>query len=460
MDTAMVEDLDTLWDILVSVVSDQELPNLICTLDGLDELDSGSQRDLLERLNKLYSQKDLQAQPFVKFLGLSKPENLIKTCFNRNTATVRLKGEDKAYAISKDVELVVQNHMDEIKTQGVPHNVLVELQQALVHRADRTFLWTSLIINLLKDAAMDGASGKELKELVVSNRGIGNVYAVLLSRSTNNDGLNKLLQIILAARRPLTLQELNVALVISPQQTTFQELESELKSPMENYIKATSGHFIRIVHNQVYLVHQTARDFLLQREEDSKVSHLGPWYRSLNEAECDNVLLRSCIWYICLQNVTEYGEFVEASYKDHLRFNYYRNWARHCLKNHLNTIEEILHVALHIHGPWPENRDQFSFAHNLVLRWDNLKFALLAEDILDVLGTQVGSIQLTLDFITETFLSDSRVALEACDPKGRTLLHHAAAKGSVELVKKFVAERSKYICKRSLLQISSSLRYN
>ncbi|KAJ5663650.1 hypothetical protein N7507_004381 [Penicillium longicatenatum] len=429
-DTAMVDDLDTLWDIFVAVVSDREATNLLCILDGLDELERRSQGDFLERLNKLYNKKDPLARPFVKTIVLSRPENLIKTCFTRNVATVRLRGENETEAISKDVEYVVRSHMDDLKAQGLPQNLLTKIQKALIHKADRTFLWTTLIINLLKDAAMDGASENELKELI-SNRDIDNVYAVLLSRSTSQDRTKRLLQMVLGARQPLTLRELNVALAVSPQHPSFRKLGSELKVPMENYIKATCGHFIRIINERVYLVHQTAREYLLQQNEDVK-SSLGPWYRSLNQAECDNVLLRSCISYMFLYTVAE--DEVHGMPMSDLIFPYAsKHWYLHCQNNNLDIFQEILDVSLHMHGRWPEYNYGWSFAHNLILRWDNWRFAGAdSEGGWKDLGTTATS---ALDAIIRTLLCDGRVCVQAHNCEGRTLLHYAVAGGSITLVK-------------------------
>ncbi|KAJ6002935.1 hypothetical protein N7451_005482 [Penicillium sp. IBT 35674x] len=429
-DTAMVDDLDTLWDILVAVVSDQEATNLLCILDGLDELELRSQRDLLERLNKLYNKKNLLARPFVKIIVLSRPENLIKTCFTHNVATVRLRGENETEAISKDVEYVVRSHMDDLKAQGLPQDLLTKVQQVLIHKADRTFLWTTLIINLLKDAAMDGASENEIKELL-SSRDIDNVYAVLLSRSTSQTRTKKLLQLVLGARQPLTLRELNVALAVSPRHPSFRKLGSELKMPMENYIKATCGHFVRIIHERVYLVHQTAREFLLQQNEDIK-KPLGPWYRSLNQVECDNVLLRSCISYMFLYTVAD--DEVHGMPVSDLIFPYAsKHWPLHCQNNNLDIFQEILDVSLHMHDRWPEYTYGWSFAHKLILRWDNWRFAGAdSEGGWKNLGARATS---ALDANIQTLLCDGRVCVQAHNCVGRTLLHYAVAGGSFNLVR-------------------------
>jgi hypothetical protein len=73
-----------------------------------------------------------------------------------------------------------------------------------------------------------------------------------------------MLQIIIGATRPLTLREISVALAVRTTFSTFGEIELELKYPSENYTKSLRGHFVWVIHSRTHLVHQTAREFLLQ----------------------------------------------------------------------------------------------------------------------------------------------------------------------------------------------------
>lgn len=120
------------------------------------------------------------------------------------------------------------------------------------------------MINLLKDAAIEETSEKEL-EVLLENRDIDAVYAHLLGRSADAIRAKKLHQLVLAATQPLTLDELNVALSVSPLHLSFKELNSNLKYPIENHVKTVCGYSIRIIRNKVYLIYQTAREFLLRQ---------------------------------------------------------------------------------------------------------------------------------------------------------------------------------------------------
>ncbi|KAG8362371.1 hypothetical protein FVEN_g226 [Fusarium venenatum] len=248
------EEFHSLWDILSSIAKDPSATNLLIILDALDECAKNSQSQLLKHLNKRYHEKVLKEKPLFMVILLSRPENMIKYSFSQNVAAVRLRGEDQTGPISEVVELVVRSHINELSGQGLPHDLLLGLERTLITKADRTFLWTTLMIDLIEEAASSGASQKELEDLL-GNEDIYAIYSKLLERSHESNEAKKLLELILAAARPLTLDELNMAMAVTPQQVSFKELEFNLKSSVESHLKNVCGHFIRVIHSQVFLVH-------------------------------------------------------------------------------------------------------------------------------------------------------------------------------------------------------------
>ncbi|KAI0109159.1 hypothetical protein GGR51DRAFT_570018 [Nemania sp. FL0031] len=426
----IVDDFESLWGILSSIVSDPEAPNLLFILDALDECEKGSQRNLLEGLNRLYNRSTLTTNPFFKTIILSRPENNIKSSFSHNLATVRLRGEDEAEAISKDVELVVRSHINELEAEGLPRDSLLVLQKSLITRADRTFLWTTLMINLLKDAAREGVSKKDLDGLLDS-RDIDAVYAHLLARSVNAARLKKLLQLVLAATRPLTLGELNVAMAVSPQQPSFNELESNLKHPMENHVKTIGGHFVRIIRSEVFLVHQTARGFLLRQQKSETSTNIGPWHLSFTMEESNSILLNCCISYLFLMAVSE----DENSYATQKFFDYASfSWTKHFKYPNHNIFNEIVDICLHMCKSLSQDASQWLFAHNFILQLDNWRFANP--------GQQDPKLDLMLNSLILQLLRDSQVGVNATDMSGRTLLHYASAVGSPMLVEMLLNEEA------------------
>jgi len=78
---------------------------------------------------------------------------------------------------------------------------------------------------------------------------VDEAYERILSKSTNGKKARRLLHIVCAACQPLTLTEMNAALV--PPQS------------FRNVVRNLCGLFISIQHERFYLIHQTAKKFLI-----------------------------------------------------------------------------------------------------------------------------------------------------------------------------------------------------
>lgn len=294
-----LKNVEHLWRIFEEFLdSATSTSTTMCLLDGLDECEEKTRGQLLECIEKHFTKPldDEDSQHRLKMLVLSRPDNSIKFKFDRQPSQerpisssakypgceiVRLRGEDESEAISKDIELVVKDAMGGLAGGGLPLDLLQEVERDLVSRADRTFLWATLIIQLLKDKAIEGASRREI-DSILRSRDVYSIYTALLKLRAGATPAakaiaRKMLSLILGAMRTLTVDELNVALAVSPDHDTFDESASGRKPsrrtfksteykivyPSENHIKSICGHFVRIIHRKVYLVHQTAREFLL-----------------------------------------------------------------------------------------------------------------------------------------------------------------------------------------------------
>jgi hypothetical protein len=68
-----------------------------------------------------------------------------------------------------------------------------------------------------------------------------------------------------------------------------------LTAAFRESIRQLCGLFIRTTGFRVYLIHQTAREFLLQSQTLS-VGGKPQWRHSFKSAYCHSVLAQSCIW--------------------------------------------------------------------------------------------------------------------------------------------------------------------
>ena len=301
--STILENFDALWKILLSLLQDKTRKDIFLVLDGLDECADLTKRDLIQSIVKLYkslmqppsqsigkSKCTVRDLPFLKLFIASRPDNQIKAVFED---IPRLRGENEIEAINHDISLVVNHSLQKL---NIPAQFKPSVQTELINGADRTHLWTSLVLKFLKDALINGVSENDIHS-ILDSRDIYVLYIHMLRRSSNPVQARLLLQILLAAERPLTLDEMNIALSIKPSHQTLASIMSELKHPAENYIFSLCGHFIRIIRSKVYLVHQTAKEFFIDYSAaHSHSKHLGnAWQYSISEKEAAKVLFSICM---------------------------------------------------------------------------------------------------------------------------------------------------------------------
>ncbi|KAI0133837.1 ankyrin repeat protein [Xylariales sp. AK1849] len=302
--------LATLWRILTDSVDRDVAKETLCIIDGLDECEESSRRDLISLISRYFTDSDDQGNQKrkMRLLITSRPDNSIKIAFERRRTgakhlaeqrlkIIRLRGEDEIDAISADAELVIKDAIQDLVGRGLPQELLEE-----------NFLWTTLIIDLMKERAEGGASQREL-DMMLQSRGVHAIYSVLLNSKVDQTKTRKLLSVILAALEPLTVGELNIALAIQPDHYTFEKstkprrpgprcfthVERDLFYPAENHIKSLGGHFVRIIQGKVYLVHQTAREFLLDAASNGVLDH---------ELRADDEQQNELFWDIDIDSIT------------------------------------------------------------------------------------------------------------------------------------------------------------
>ncbi|KAM7214877.1 hypothetical protein V8F06_009703 [Rhypophila decipiens] len=104
--------------------------------------------------------------------------------------------------------------------------------------------------------------------------------------------------IIVAAARPLTLQEIAVALAIRPIHRSFSDLELAPETRFREDVRELCGLFVAVVDSKIYLLHQTAREFLVNQPLSPSASPSSTalqWKFSLHLRESNRILAEICV---------------------------------------------------------------------------------------------------------------------------------------------------------------------
>ncbi|KAF2678195.1 hypothetical protein K458DRAFT_436094 [Lentithecium fluviatile CBS 122367] len=96
---------------------------------------------------------------------------------------------------------------------------------------------------------------------------VDRVYNRMLVKSSNATKALKALQCVISAKRPLTVMELSTAIAIKQQHSTLWDFEEQMEpeNRFQHTLRNLCSLILIIVNSRVFLLHQTAREFLLEK---------------------------------------------------------------------------------------------------------------------------------------------------------------------------------------------------
>jgi hypothetical protein len=102
-------------------------------------------------------------------------------------------------------------------------------------------------------------------------QGIYDAYEKILNKSLDRERCKRLLHLVLGAKRPLFLSEMSVALAFTGQQSCDDMANKIIpENRIQGVIRDLCGLFVIVVDKRIYLLHQTAREFLVRDDFDKK----------------------------------------------------------------------------------------------------------------------------------------------------------------------------------------------
>lgn len=304
----------SLWDILLEAAKDPDNGGIICVLDALDECSESSCEQLVQNLTDLQSSANGTTK--IKFLITSRPNDLIWRRFFRHfsrhekdVASVKLMGEneEEVEEISAEINLLVDAKMIDFKKLRSSHqiddhaDIIVKAQLDKI--VNRTYLWIALIFPEL-DKMARCAEDELLETIKHVPPTVDEAYEKILNNSSNAPLAKRLLHIVCAASQPLNLMEMNRALSIKDQDHMTALIPSQ---SFGSVIRDICGLFISVQNSRIYLIHQTAKEFLIRdsvsEEPCSSALSQGSWRHSLDLTESHLILAQICLFFILSSKV-------------------------------------------------------------------------------------------------------------------------------------------------------------
>ncbi|KAJ5668892.1 hypothetical protein N7462_009962 [Penicillium macrosclerotiorum] len=297
------ECFDAMWDIVKDIAKDPECGRIILVLDALDECEPTEQRKLVKKIKDLELSEQLcRLAHHLKIIVTSRPYWNIEAEFGDlivNVPSIRLKGESLSDELHLEMNHVVRARVSRLGSQIASLTTGKELLEGLLAAENRTYLWLHLIFQRIAEMPrIDRRSVKSLLQCLPKN--VDDVYNDILSKAKDQIQAKRLLQIIVAAVRPLSVQELGVALFFREDIQSYKDLELQTGEQLKTTVRNTCGLFIHIVNETVFLIHHSAKEFLLSPNNEASLIEKD-WKFSISMSDSQLLLASVCIFFLRLK---------------------------------------------------------------------------------------------------------------------------------------------------------------
>ncbi|KAJ5797787.1 uncharacterized protein N7503_007083 [Penicillium pulvis] len=299
------QSLDVMWTILKDISQDPECGRIILVLDALDECEAKDQKSFIRRLKGLECDVKSQAPTHhLKVVVTSRPYFNLENEFSELTKSnlrVRLPGEKLSTQLQSEMNYVVHARMSRLGSRIVKDTTREELLRGILATENRTYLWLDLVFKIIEQ--MPRIDRQTVKALLGNlPQTVDDVYNSILLKAPNQVQAKRLLQIIVAATRPLRLREVGVALAITEETECYEDLELQSGEQLATSVRNICGLFVHIVDETVFLIHQSAKEFLISLSEE--VTTIWPsWKYSISVSDSALLLTSICIRFIYLKEL-------------------------------------------------------------------------------------------------------------------------------------------------------------
>ncbi|KAF2185930.1 hypothetical protein K469DRAFT_664957, partial [Zopfia rhizophila CBS 207.26] len=431
------QSFNDLWSTLTTIAAEEDAGEIVCILDALDECWDNDRSLLIQAVGRFYSASTNKSK--LKFLLTSRPYDHMRREFwelDNRLPTIHLSGEGEVEVekISREINLVIKDRVEKVgKKRSLRPDERTFLQEQLTIIPHRTYLWVTLTLDVIESIAgfTKGNVRRSIREIPQT---VDDAYNRILDRSPDKEKAKKLLHIVTAAKRPLSVAEMSLAMAIEESHKSFKDVEEELE-PEERFrvtLRDLCGLFVVIVDTKIYLIHQTAKEFLVRN--DSLASLKDPsrlnaqysplkWKHSLQPGDSNKILAERCIWYLT-SDFVETGPWVLLDYSVH-------NWAAHFREANILSKEVIVESARNL----CETGSKPYRAWSAIYESNAYGFPISASSL--TIASYFG-----LDAVVKPLLETGKVDVDSKDKYGRTPLSWAAYNGH-EAVAKLLLETGK-----------------
>jgi len=374
--------LHNLCEIFRAIISSRERTyrHVVCVLDAIDECETASMTKVMKCFSSVISccGNDGTDDGLFKLAVTSRCTHAIDDLFRAVPPRHKISLSEHAAHTARDIMAFILARC--ARVQSITHcsdAVRCAVEKRLVARSDNTFLWIYLVLDLLESATDASPQAFDAVLCSVPDK-LDGLYNSILRRSAAPDALIRVLSVIAASRRALTMDEIDIALAVAPDDTGLWQVQQRRQFDIARRLYAVRGLFIRITNGTVSFIHQTAAEFLVRSPEVPRPPAGGLYqYRAcLDEIQINKCLAEICVVYLSLsdsavQEQTTCKALTDISDDDSdgdgghrltevdLRqngsttglFEYAaKHWGTHCCLGNISSISSYASLSTDTHG--------------------------------------------------------------------------------------------------------------
>ncbi|KAI5787788.1 hypothetical protein FPQ18DRAFT_262731, partial [Pyronema domesticum] len=308
----IVDSLDILRKFFCGITTDHRyLDGVYLVVDALDECEETSRKKLIERFEQCFASRESNCQnpTFLKGLATSRPYSRIESLLHPSFC-IRLRTEENEDNINQDIRAFILHEVGRLETECYFDDLISqEIVESLTARADRMFLWVSLIIQDLRYTPIE-----EIRDKLRSiPSGLDCLYQQLLVQICSwgpsiSKLLSKILMWVLNVPRPMHIDELAWACTVNDSHRSASSVDISVINGFSQSI-GLRGPILKLDNGGIVkLVHQSAKDYLQQQNVSSLASPIIP----LPLHSCHYHFALTCLTYLAFE------EFAQQSLIDGL----------------------------------------------------------------------------------------------------------------------------------------------
>jgi hypothetical protein len=345
----LISSFGDLWAILLSAAKEKNAGEIVCILDAIDECEDHEDHgrsQLARALCKVYGTTN---NFNLKFLLTSRPYGGIRQGFQSLEApelpVIHLSGESdiEMKKISREIDVFIEARVRNIggrlKLRNDEQDLLL---QKLMHVPNRTYLWVHLTLDFIK-GRLDIDKTGIVDATSHLPKTVDEAYDRILSKSRDSGEAQRILHIIVAAARPLTLREMALALAIREDHRSYGDIDLKPEGRFRETIRDICGLFVTIVDSKIYLLHQTAKEFLVQDDQEIHPDSLYlKWKHSLRLEDSHQILTKICMQYLLFKefeaNSLADDTIMSQCDESHVFLDYSaKHWTTHVHESHIEV---------------------------------------------------------------------------------------------------------------------------